>query len=362
MKIAFYLPDLDGGGAQRVIINCANYIASHRSHVEVFMLVGLADGSYRAEVSNKISVIDLGDKRVSRNLFKLILQLNKIKPDLLMSTMSHANLIAIIASQFLRFKLKTFIRESNHLSISYSGVSNFKRKLIYFLIKKFYPLADHIFCPSQGVMTDLISIAPKILMKSSVLPNPTITPEIYTQSNENISLQLNPNSFVFLAIGRLTEQKDFSTLIDAFNIVHKSRPETILIILGEGNLRPKLESHITSLNLQNNIFMPGFTINPFPYLKNCHCFVLSSKWEGMPNVLIQAMAFGKTVVSTDCPSGPAEILDGGNLGYLCKVSDKLDLSDKMLLAMDRPFDSQKIIESVAQYKVEVGITKILHQL
>ena len=139
---------------------------------------------------------------------------------------------------------------------------------------------------------------------------------------------------VILGAGRLTEQKDFPTLIRAFALVRKKHPAR-LMILGEGEERSKLETLVQELGLEKEVSLPGFVDNPYKYMKRAAVFVLSSRWEGFPNVLVEAMALGTPVVSTDCPNGPAEILENGKWGELVPVGETQSLASAVLRTLDR---------------------------
>jgi glycosyltransferase involved in cell wall biosynthesis len=167
--------------------------------------------------------------------------------------------------------------------------------------------------------------------------NPVVTPALLGQS----AAELHDPWFapseppVILGVGRLTRQKDFPTLIRAFARLRRARPARLLI-LGEGELRPALEELVADLELTDHVRMPGFTDNPFAYMRQSALFALSSAWEGLPTVLIEAMACGTPVVTTDCPSGPAEILEHGKWGRLVPVGDAEALADAMLQTLNAP--------------------------
>jgi len=146
---------------------------------------------------------------------------------------------------------------------------------------------------------------------------------------------------VILSVGRLTKQKDYPTLIRAFALVHRERPAR-LMILGEGEERPKLEALIQELSLDDDVSLPGFVDNPYAYMARSAVFVLSSAWEGLPTVLIEAMAVGTPVVATDCPSGPAEILEGGKWGKLVPVGDVEALAEAIARKISSPMQKSRL--------------------
>ncbi|NLO89188.1 MAG: glycosyltransferase, partial [Clostridia bacterium] len=175
---------------------------------------------------------------------------------------------------------------------------------------------------SQGVADDLVKTTGLMRELIKVIYNPIVTPELLEKAKESIGHPwFKPGQPpVILSAGRLTAAKDFPTLIHAFARVRAERLAR-LMILGEGEERPNLESLVRELGLESDVSMPEFVENPYAYMARAAVFVLSSAWEGFGNVLVEAMAVGTPVVSTDCPSGPAEILEGGKWGKLVPVGD-----------------------------------------
>jgi glycosyltransferase involved in cell wall biosynthesis len=191
-----------------------------------------------------------------------------------------------------------------------------------YLIRKSYPSADGIIAVSSGVADDLAEATGIPRESIDVIYNPVVTPEVATASREAVDHPwLAPGEPpVVMGIGRLTPKKDFTTLLQAFAEVRREVPAR-LMILGEGPERAVLEGLVRTLDLAANVALPGFVGNPYAYLARASLFVLSSRWEGLPTVLIEAMFCGAPVVSTDCPSGPREILNGGRYGRLVPVGD-----------------------------------------
>ncbi|MCA1995460.1 MAG: glycosyltransferase, partial [Coleofasciculus sp. S288] len=184
---------------------------------------------------------------------------------------------------------------------------------------------------SQGVATDLARTASLPLERIQVIYNPVVTPELLTRAKEPLDHPwFNPGEPpVILGVGRLVEQKDFSTLIRAFNQVRQIQPAR-LMILGSGREKSRLKALVQELGLEDDVAMPGFVQNPYAYMARSAVFVLSSAWEGFGNVIVEAMAVGTPVVSTDCQSGPAEILDDGKYGSLVPVGDSKAIAEAIL--------------------------------
>jgi glycosyltransferase involved in cell wall biosynthesis len=199
-----------------------------------------------------------------------------------------------------------------------TGLSN---RVLPSLARTFYPWADAVVAVSEGVASDLILTGGLPRERVHVLPNPIVTPELLGLAGADLDHPwFGPTSPpVVLAVGRLTPQKDFQTLIRAFHGLRNRSAR--LMILGEGSERPRLEALVASLGLTSEVDLPGFVSNPFVYMARAAAFVLSSAWEGMPGVLIQALACGASVVATDCRSGPREVLENGRLGRLVPVGD-----------------------------------------
>lgn len=207
--------------------------------------------------------------------------------------------------------------------------------MIPLLMKRMYPSADGIVAVSAGVADDLAQIINIPRCRVSVVYNPIFSnniPELSKAQVDHAWLSRGQPP-VIMAVGRFTQAKDFSNLIRAFSVLRK-KTVARLIILGEGDLRESLEAVVSDLDLSNDVAFPGFVQNPYAWMSKAALFVLSSAWEGFGNVLVEAMACGTPVVSTDCPSGPAEILENGKWGDLVPVGDINALAEAMAAALD----------------------------
>ncbi|MGB9554008.1 MAG: glycosyltransferase, partial [bacterium] len=306
-KLALFLPSLHGGGAERVKVNLAQGFAERGLKVD--LVLAKAEGPYLSRVSSKVRVVDLRAKRVLYSLPALVQYLRRERPAALLSALNHANVVAIWAKKLACVKTRLVATEHTVLSQSTENTSSLRGRLMPLLIRLFYPWADAVVAVSRGVAEDLSSMTGLPLNKIKVIYNPVITPELFAKAEEPVDHPwFRPGEPpVILGVGRLTAAKDFPTLIRAFALVHKERPAR-LMILGEGEDRPELEALVRELGLEQDVALPGFVENSYKYMKRAAVFVLSSRWEGLPTVLIEALALGTPVVSTDCPSGPKEIL------------------------------------------------------
>ena len=331
--IAIYIPSLRGGGAERVMVTLANSFAG-RGHKVDLVLVQAA-GPYLAEVSDLVRVVDLGAGRVLRSLPRLVWYLRRERPAVLLSALSHANVVAAIAHRLAASRSLLVLSERCAVSAPYESETNPSARWLRQLMRLTYPLADAVVAVSNGVRDDLAATIGLARDRIHTIYNPVVDEHLLTRSHEAVSHPwFEPGAPpVVLGVGRLTPQKDFATLIRAFALVRQQR-HARLVILGEGELRSELEALIRSLRLQSDVSLPGFVNNPFSYMRRAAVFVLSSRCEGLPGVLIQAMACGTPVVSTNCPSGPAEILENGVWGRLVPVGDVEALAEAILATLD----------------------------
>lgn len=293
-----------------------------------------AKGPFLKNIASNVNLIELKAARVSTNLFQLIRYLKHKQPDVFISMLNNANIFTLIAHKLSRLSTKIVIVQCNSLYEHKSHAIHIKSFILDLFIPCLYPHADSIIAISKGVADDLT--------KKAKIPSELIT-TIYNPVDFALISKLcksmpdhpwlkSASQPVVLAVGRLTHQKDFFTLIKAFSHVHK-KINAKLIILGEGELRPQLETLINKLKLSDSVSMPGFVSNPFAYMKHSSVFVLSSLYEGFGNVLTEAMSCGTPIISTDCPSGPREILENGKWGKLIKIEKEFDMANAIIASL-----------------------------
>lgn len=320
MKMTFFLPSLSGGGAERAMLNLANGLVECGYSVD--LVLAYAEGPYLSDVHESIRLIDLNASRVLSSLPGLTSYLRREQPQALLSALDYANVVAIWATRLAGSPSRLAVNEQNTISISTRNSASLRQKMILHLVRRFYPWADYVIGNSQGVAEDLSKVTGLTSKRIKILHNPVVTPDL----REKARAPLNHIWFednqppVVLAVGRLTKQKDFPTLIRSFANVHRTQPVR-LIILGEGPDRPALEALVKTLGLEDDVALPGFVRNPYSYMSRASLYVLSSRWEGLPTVLIEALYCGLPIIATDCPSGPREILADGQHGVLVPVGD-----------------------------------------
>ena len=343
------MANLSGGGAERMMVNLANGLAAQG--VGVDLLLARASGPYLDDVSREVRVREVSPTGgVSRALPFLVRYLRKERPQLLVSTLHHASLVALTAKRVSLTRIPVFLREANTPSKRVRSLRKPKDLLTDELARLAYRYANGIIAVSDGVAEDLRAHFGLSRQKLTVLRNPVVTDDLLEQARADpghLWLEAGQPPVV-LGAGRLHVQKDFATLIRAFAAVRKNRAAK-LIILGEGDERPALEELVRRLGLEDDVELPGFVDNPFAFMSRAALFVLSSKWEGLPGALIQAIACGCPVVATDCRSGPAEVLDGGSYGELVPVGDERAMAAAMLRTLESPPSAARLRSRSRQY-------------
>jgi glycosyltransferase involved in cell wall biosynthesis len=323
-RLAILLPGLYDGGAERTLLNLAEGIAARGFAVD--LVLSRAEGPYMAEIPDSVRVVDLKAPRVLMCLPALVHYLRSERPVALLSTL-YANIPAVWARCIAGTPQRVVLNEQNTLTSVSGGENDVRWKLYPELAKWFYPWADAVTAVSKGVADDL-ALATKLSPSHiHVIYNPIVTPALQEKSSCPLEHPwFKPSEPpVVLGVGRLTGQKAFSVLIEAFARVRKSQPAR-LVILGEGEDRPMLEALRRQLGLEQDVDLPGFVANPYAYMAHAALFVLSSRWEGLPTVLVEAISLRMPVIATDCPSGPREILRDGQYGQLVPVDDPTALA------------------------------------
>lgn len=327
-RLAVFLPGLYGGGAERMMLNLADGFARRGALVD--LVVGVVDGSLQDQIPETVRYVPLHARRTLTVLPALVSYLRRENPVAMLSALNRANLTALWASRLARVALsrsslpptRMIISERNMLSSEAGHSGSLADRLYPLLGRLFYPWADAIVAVSQNVADDLVKTANLSPDQITTIYNPVVTAQLQKRAEEPLS---HPwfgadNPPVVLGVGRLSEQKDFSTLIRAFARVQSNR-DARLLILGEGPQRAELEALVVELGLEQVVSMPGWVPNPVAYMREAALFVLCSRWEGLPGALIEALFAGVPVVATDAPGGSREILQDGRFGSLIPPRD-----------------------------------------
>jgi len=349
-KIAIFLPSMVGGGAERVMKALAGEFVAKGYAVD--LLLAQAEGPYLNEISGDVKVINFDKRHILSCVFVLSGYLKENQPKVLLSALSHANLVAIWAKWISGTKTKVVVSEHNSLEMTRKNIYRRREILLPVLMKIFYRWADHIVAVSEGVRNDLIALVGISPESVTTIYNPIGFSKLEKDAGETHHPWLTgTRTPVVLAVGRLTRQKDFITLIKAIDIASKSM-DLFLIILGEGEDREKLLDVIEERQLNDIVDMPGFIERPEFFYENASVLVLSSAYEGFGNVLIEALAFGTPVVSTDCPSGPAEILGNGKYGKLVPVGDAEAMASAIIQTLSEEPDTELLKDRADDFSAD----------
>jgi glycosyltransferase involved in cell wall biosynthesis len=392
LHVAVFVATLAGGGLERTMVTLADGLA-RRGH-RVDLLVCRRKGFLADKVPATVRVSELRPAPMWRARWKAVRAdagatwqllrpflltpkpphslaqlpalaeyLMRDHPDVLLSAMPQENLIAVQARALAGVPTRLVLTEHNTLSRRVAAARSANYRHLSPLIAKQYPRADAIVAVSRGVADDLAQQGglPRELI--SVIHNPVVPHDVLTRTNAPVPhpwLQVRELPVV-LGVGSLVPQKDFSTLIRAFAHLRRSRSAR-LVILGEATeagatprRRAELRRLASELGVAEDVDLPGYVEDPYPWMAQASVFVLSSTYEGFGNVLPEAMACGCPVVSTDCPSGPAEILDGGRYGRLVPVGDDRVLAEAIAATLDDPPAPEVLRQRASIFSVDRAI-------
>lgn len=360
-KIAIFMSFSGDGGVERMMINLMQGLVAKNYIVD--LVLAKSRGSFVDMIPAQVNIVRLGTSHTYTSLFPLMRYLKNSRPPVLLVAKHRAGLVAAWARRLTGMPERLVLRLGTTVSAALQGKPRIRHYIWHTTMRVFYPWIDKIAAVSQGVADDIIRISGLSPDHIKVIPNPVVTPELAAQATQPLSHPwFEPGSPpVIMGIGRLTYQKDFPTLIRAFARVRQQIP-CRLVILGEGGERALYTSLATELGIADSIDLPGFIANPYAYLGRAGLFVLSSRWEGSPNALTEALALGIPVVATDCPSGPREILQNGLIGRLVPVGDVEQLAKAMLDTIKHPPSVSELQAAVSSYTIETSTLKYLEVL
>ena len=394
-----FLRDLSGGGPHKKSLVLAKALAQ-RGH-KVDLVLSRREGSLSGAVPEGVRVVELArspepvgrlyalaaDPGAIRAMLRpallpirplrslpylpaLVRFLRQSRPDALVASLPPQNLVALWAKQLAGVHTRVIVREHSHLSLASRASREWRDRMLPPLVRRSYPAADTVVAVSEGVAEDLSQLIALPRERITTVYNPVVDPgmvagEIESPDHPWFAPSAPP---VVLSAGRLARVKDFSTLLRAFARVRACR-EARLVILGEGprpqktaKRRGELLALAAELGIVDDVMLPGFVNNPLSYMAHASVFVLSSLREGLPNVLVEALACGCPVVSTDCPHGPSEILDGGRYGALVPVGDAGALAAAIERTLDQPPSRADLRARAALFSVERAVDRYLRLL
>jgi glycosyltransferase involved in cell wall biosynthesis len=362
VDLALFLPALSGGGAERITLLLADGFVARGLRVD--LVLGVHEGPYLDQIPAGVRVVTLGSTKPLGKLMRLSRYLREARPPALLSALDNINL-STAARNLAGVPTRVVLGVHNTMSRDMQSVAGMKAAVRRFALRATYRWADGIVAVSHGVARDLAAYTGLPESRLSVIYNPVVTNQLTTLARGEVAHPWanDPQIPLVLAVGRLVPQKDFATLLRAFALVRRRcGGRSRLAILGEGAERAPLESLARQLGLIEDVAFCGFVANPYAWMAKSRLVVASSKWEGLPTVLIEAMATGTPVVSTDCPSGPHEILDGGTFGTLVPVGNADALADAITAALGTANDPARLQRRAQTFSVDSAVDAYLQTL
>lgn len=350
LRIAFIMAELGTGGIARVRVNLTRELVERG--IDVDLVMGRARGPFLAQLDARVRVHVLGSSHALLGLPRLAAYLWRRSPDVVVCEKLRVNLAAHRACALVRQSAPIFAEIHGVLSHKLEGenLRDRKKHSKYRDIAKAYPRNAGFLPVSTGIADDLVAGFGVPREKVHVVHNPVVTDRMMAMALETVDHPwlVDKELPVVVGVGRLEQQKDFATLIQAFARLQGQTP-CRLLILGEGSERAQLQAMIDAQGLTSCVDLHGFVGNPYAYVARSDVFVLSSKWEGFGNVIVEAMAMGVPVVSTDCPAGPHEILDGGRHGCLVPIGDVEAMAEAIDATLRSEPDRSALIAEAMKY-------------
>jgi len=365
MRIMIIIHDLAGAGAQRSAVNLANGFAEHGCSVALVALT--AGGPMAAEVSSAVDLRILESRRVASSLKRLRNAVEAFKPDVMLATPRHVALVTCVAHKRYRWDMPLFVREAEALSAAQRATKNPRIRIQHLLLPMLYTRASGVVVISHGMKSEMESRLPDSMRnRVAAIHNPALQPhkEVHVRTRLRIFLQgerlthrlgpHNQGAWRLVAVGRLHPQKGFDVLVEALARVVQRQPRITLDIYGEGPERPRLERDIQRLGLARTVRLCGWHPDPFQTAGDADMFILSSRWEGFGNVVVEALAEGLPCVVTDCEFGPSEIISSASVGLVTRTSDPEDLAEKICQGLQNydTFDLASILKRALDFTAE----------
>lgn len=348
--LSIVLPNLGGGGAERVTLNLVETFMSMGYDVDLALLD--ASGELMGDIPAGATVTNLRVSRIRAAYGPLRRYCRHRRPTAVLAAMWPLTAVAVAAVRSLGAKRPRIVVAEHVDFLGGGGADSAAKRTLRWFGNAVYRRADSVVAVSDGARDALAALSRFPATAIRTIYNPCRAPEYVGDIvDRDLAEWWSSGAVRLLNIGRLMKQKDQALLVDAMAIV-RTRLDARLLILGEGPERSAIERKIADYELEDVIALPGFRHDPHAYLRGADCFVLSSLWEGLPTVIIEALMQGTPIVSTDCPSGPRELLEGGRLGRLVQIGDARALADAIVETVRSPSDPEVLRQSAARFEPE----------
>ena len=360
-RVALFHPALIHGGIQRVFLNLASGFLEHGLAVD--LVQATPGGGLQDQVPAGVRVVDLNASRALTSVLPLVRYLRRERPDAVISGAIQTNIAAVWARRLAGVPIRLVLTEHNTISAIAKDAPMFRTRITPIFMRHFYTWADALVAVSEGVAKDLASIMHVQRDAVRVIYNPVIGREFWLRSDEPLDDEkfASDSRQTILAVGRLHFQKDYPTLLSAFATVRKGT-NARLVVLGDGEERERLAAMARRLEIESSVEFLGNVANPLPYMKHSTVLALSSVMEGLPTVLIEALAVGLPIVATDCPSGPREILCDGAYGTLVPVGECSALANVLLDLLSKPRPRSVPPQALQRFAHDTAISNYLDVL
>lgn len=336
-KIFFILPTLSGGGAEKVILTITNILGSKYTHIyEIVLIVLVADGEYVDNIPPHVRMVDLKSPRARKAILKLWRLCVREKPDMVVSTMQATTLFYFVRT-FLFKKPIWLSRLENPYSFDVEHLST----VIKFLYVRALKKCHGVISLGADMTSDLIQHTGVSKNNVFEIVNPIDVASVRKLSNEGLLYTLEKPAVVMC--GRLVEQKGYDFAIQMMSLIKQEGKICYLYVLGTGPLELSLKELVKEHNIESQVSFLGFQSNPFPYFKQADLFLLTSRYEGFGNVLVEALAAGVPIVSFDSPTGPRDILQNGSIGTILPVGDITGLVREVVRILDLDSNKKNIL-------------------
>lgn len=353
--VSLFIGDLAIGGAQRVVVNLSKGLSNSGYDIEIVLVK--KRGELLSQIPDSVELVELSTDRMRWCAIPFAKYLYSTKPDAVISFLTGANIMSIIGNTLVGKPTQIIVTE--HSIKSAKNRKSVKRELL--LARYLYKYADGIIGVSNGVIRDIHNWTGIPLSELTVIYNPVVESPITQKDYEPPDHPWYTNSDIpiIVSVGRHTKDKDYSTLIRAFAEVTSDR-DARLVLVGDGELTTEYRKLADELGIKDYLYLPGFELNPYPYLLHSDVFVLSSSVEGLSNALIEAMNCGTPVVSTDCPAGPSEILNNGEFGSLVPVGDEVAMASAILETIEDPLPPDALRDRASKFSVSNAVDEYIN--
>lgn len=356
-RISVLLPDLRAGGAECLHVHLAR--EWFRLGVDVEFVLRQARGELLGQMPDGVRVVDLAASRVRQSLWPLRAYLRERQPDALLAAMWPLTVVAPLAARLAGFGGRTIVSEHAPQSLAYLRRGKDHNLMMAASMRALYPWADARVAVSEGVASDMARLSGLPRRDIQVIHNPAAVGRVLDKASCSLPLAIGSGPLI-LSVGTLKAVKRQDLLVRAFERL--PFPDATLCIVGEGGERARLEALVHALGLQGRVLLPGYQAETAPWYAHADLFVLSSDYEGFGNVIVEALEQGTPVVSTDCPSGPREILDNGRYGTLAPVGDVDALARAMETSLVRQHNHEALKHRARDFSVGKAATAYLDLL